>query len=218
MKTKTYQVNEIFHSVQGEGVLSGMPATFVRLQGCTVGCEWCDTKYTWAKGGTRMSCGDILKEAQLGSGNVVITGGEPTLYDLDPLLKVLVGGGINHVQLETSGQQALKGRVKPSWVTWSPKKNLDFEAPFEFKKMVDEVKWVVDQHFYDECWSMVVAQYLQFRTALNKEPYFVFMPEGCPPDNLSMAKALYFVENKPKGINPGKWRFSDRIQYRLGVR
>lgn len=42
-----YPINEIFQTLQGEGVFTGVPAIFVRLQRCPVGCSWCDTKHTW---------------------------------------------------------------------------------------------------------------------------------------------------------------------------
>mgnify|MGYP003664071811 FL=1 len=43
----TYKINEIFETLQGEGSFTGQPSIFIRLQGCPVGCSWCDTKHTW---------------------------------------------------------------------------------------------------------------------------------------------------------------------------
>ena len=127
---KTYQVNEIFNSVQGEGILVGTPATFIRLQGCTVGCKWCDTKYTWAKGGTGMKSEDIVNSV-VGM-HAIITGGEPTMYDLDGLI-VPLHAQKKFVQLETSGQNGIKGNVAPDWITWSPKEMIDFEGAYDIK-------------------------------------------------------------------------------------
>jgi organic radical activating enzyme len=59
---------------------------------------------------------------------VVITGGEPTIYNLDPLMLALYQNGAQWIQLETSGQNELKGKLVPNWVTWSPKRNLNFET------------------------------------------------------------------------------------------
>jgi 7-carboxy-7-deazaguanine synthase len=70
---------ECFFSIQGEGVTAGVPAAFVRLQGCSVGCRWCDTKYSWDPGGGReQTLGELLEElAVLPCRRVVVTGGEP---------------------------------------------------------------------------------------------------------------------------------------------
>src|SRR3990172_7111242 len=137
-----YQVNEIFHSIQGEGRLAGRPSTFIRLQGCLVGCVWCDTQYTWLKGGSRMMVEDIVSAVQYEW--VVITGGEPTLYDLDALILALRDNG-NGIQLETSGQNALKGSFVPDWVTISPKERLAFKVPDELLRWASELKFVVDE-------------------------------------------------------------------------
>src|SRR4029079_12922774 len=74
------RVSEIFLSLQGEGPSAGTPAHFLRLQGCDVGCTWCDSKYTWdAAGGTERASDTLCDEAQARgrAALVVITGGEP---------------------------------------------------------------------------------------------------------------------------------------------
>lgn len=74
------RVSEIFETIQGEGPLTGTPSIFIRLQGCTVGCSWCDTKYTWdAKGGEEASIHRIFERIMkfVGITHVVVTGGEP---------------------------------------------------------------------------------------------------------------------------------------------
>jgi organic radical activating enzyme len=209
-----YQVNEIFHSIQGEGVLTGIPSTFVRLQGCAVGCPWCDTKYTWAKGGTKMEVADIMNEIR--HDHVVITGGEPTLHNLDDLIVALHRQAV-FVQLETSGQQWLKGEVMPDWITLSPKRNLDFSWPWPYDVRVKEFKWVIDDEFD---WHLVDSAWTQIRNVRNRKdedmPYFVFMPEGCPPSAESVKKVLDFFASRPS--MPHQWRYGDRIQYRIGVR
>lgn len=213
---KHYQVNEIFDTVQGEGMLVGMPATFIRLQGCTVGCPWCDTKYTWAAGGERMMVEDIL--AQVHRTHVVITGGEPTMYDLDGLL-VPLQADKRFVQLETSGQNELKGKVTPDWITWSPKKNLDYEAPFDLRTKVKEVKWVVDEELPWEVVSFRFRWYLDRLShgAQSTIPYFMLMPEGCPPRQEMVERTLEYLGRLEPWEQPF-YRYSDRIQYRIGVR
>jgi 7-carboxy-7-deazaguanine synthase len=208
--TDTFQVNEIFDTVQGEGLHTGVPATFIRLQGCTVGCPWCDTKYTWKKGGSRMAVEQILEQVHFN--HVVITGGEPTNYNLDPLLVPLLLQN-HYVQVESSGQNDFKGQYTPSWLTWSPKPNLGWDAPVNFKDWVDEVKFVVDDVLTSEAVAKIDSWYRTRRYYPGAvHPKIILMPEGCPPGPDTMAKALAMVMDHPT------WRIMDRLQYRLGVR
>lgn len=206
-----YQVNEIFSSVQGEGFWTGKPCTFIRLQGCTVGCPWCDTKYTWAKGGTRMYVEDILKA--IDAPHVVITGGEPTMYDLDTLIYPLSRMGV-YVQLETSGQNNLKGKEKPHWITISPKKNLLYDFPEELGAIADEIKWVVDDELD---WNPVLARWEWYQKEHGEAPWFYFMPEGCPSRKEMMDKTMDWLMFAPNAMQE-KFRICDRLQYRLEVR
>lgn len=132
-------LNEIFESIQGEGSFTGAPSIFVRLQGCPVGCAWCDTKHSWyldekhqttfsevvAKGGDGESwCNttvDEMIEHLLGykARHVVISGGEPCLYDLRDFCAALEANGFT-VQLETSGTFEVKVSDN-THVTVSPK-------------------------------------------------------------------------------------------------
>jgi len=211
-----YQINEIFNSIQGEGVLVGTMSTFIRLQGCTVGCFFCDTKYTWAKGGEKMATEDIINAAV--SQHIVITGGEPTMYDLDGLL-VPLQAAKKFVQLETSGQNSIKGMVSPDWITWSPKENLNFEAPYGLKMQTKEVKWVVDESLpFDK----VMEQFYWYverakKGTRNEIPFFVMMPEGCPPRQEMISRTLVFLEQLDPWMH-SFFRYGDRIQYRIGVR
>lgn len=211
----TYSVNELFQSVQGEGLLAGTPATFIRLQGCSVGCAFCDTKYTWAGGGKLMAAEEIVLVCDPIRPLVVITGGEPTLYDLDELIHQLRSGGQNRwgydfrIQLETSGQNNLKGRYTPDFLTWSPKANLEFNAPKSIKAQAAEVKWVVD--------GALKLQTVEsrMREVDSLSPRFatcVLMPEGTPPSQEYIVKALSWLDKHPD------WRYSDRLQFRLGIK
>jgi 7-carboxy-7-deazaguanine synthase len=100
------RVSEVFLSLQGEGPSVGTPAHFVRLQGCDVGCVWCDTKYTWDAGSGRETDLEALwREARaLGDADlVVITGGEPLQH---PGLAELLDDACERwkrVEVETSG-------------------------------------------------------------------------------------------------------------------
>lgn len=116
----TYPVVETFYSVQGEGYWSGHSAFFIRLGGCDVGCSWCDTKHSWeADRHPRRSVTElVLAATEVPSPRVIVTGGEPTLHDLRPLVMGLREAG-RSPHLETSGAHPLQGDF--DWVTLSPK-------------------------------------------------------------------------------------------------
>src|SRR5262249_34101588 len=103
------RLTEIFHSLQGEADTAGIPTTFVRLTGCPLRCQYCDTAYAFT-GGERWEIADILERvAELGSRYVCVTGGEPLAQKecLD-LLHALCDAGYR-VSLETSGAMSLDG-------------------------------------------------------------------------------------------------------------
>ena len=99
------RIAECFFSVQGEGVTVGVPAVFIRLQGCSVGCHWCDTKYSWhPAGGHQVTLEALVGEAAaFPCRRAVITGGEPLESSLfTPLVEALKACGFT-VEVETSG-------------------------------------------------------------------------------------------------------------------
>ncbi|MBC7644526.1 MAG: 7-carboxy-7-deazaguanine synthase QueE, partial [Thermoleophilia bacterium] len=99
-------VVELFHSIQGEGVRVGEPATFIRLAGCNLRCSWCDTPYSWNAEGLRSarrtSLTDIADEVRERA--VVLTGGEPMLHHkkLGALISELRSRGALHITVETN--------------------------------------------------------------------------------------------------------------------
>ncbi|WP_205619477.1 7-carboxy-7-deazaguanine synthase QueE [Ferrimonas senticii] len=138
-----YPVNELFETIQGEGVFTGVPAVFLRLQGCPVGCSWCDTKHTWDKHDSdRIELVEVLAKTQESprwsnnsaaqllahclanyhARHLVITGGEPCLYDLRPLCDAFTEAGFT-TQIETSGTYPVLANQQ-TWVTVSPKINM----------------------------------------------------------------------------------------------
>ena len=101
----TGQIAECFSSIQGEGVTVGMPAVFFRLQGCSVGCRWCDTKYSWdPAGGHQVTLAALVEKAEAFScRRAIVTGGEPLESSLFvPLVETLRVRGFT-VEVETSG-------------------------------------------------------------------------------------------------------------------
>jgi len=133
-------VMEMFYSIQGEGFNTGKPAAFIRVGGCDVGCHWCDVKESWdAALHPLTSVSDIVDYAHAFPANaVVITGGEPLMYNLDPLCDNLKEKGVT-IYLETCGGYPLTGQY--DWICLSPKRNLD--ARRDMLHMADELKVIV---------------------------------------------------------------------------
>ncbi|UCF08444.1 MAG: radical SAM protein [Thermoplasmata archaeon] len=102
------KINEIFHSIQGEGVYIGVPTTFIRTAGCNLRCEWCDTKYAYEEG-EEMTISDIvMKVKEHPTIHVCMTGGEPLLQeDTVKLIQRLCAEGYQ-VSLETNGSQKIE--------------------------------------------------------------------------------------------------------------
>lgn len=102
------RIAETFLSLQGEGILAGVPSFFIRTTGCNLRCAWCDTPYTsWAPEGDRRAVEELVREARgAAAGHVVVTGGEPLLQrELGPLTRALREAGL-HVTVETAGTLA----------------------------------------------------------------------------------------------------------------
>lgn len=111
---------EEFYTIQGEGYHQGKAAYFVRLGGCDVGCHWCDVKESWDVNlHPATDIDKIVGNAAAHSEIVVVTGGEPTMYNLEPLTAKLKASGLR-THIETSGAYPLTGIW--DWVCLSPKK------------------------------------------------------------------------------------------------
>lgn len=127
------RINEIFYSLQGEGCRTGMPSVFVRFSGCNLNCPFCDTTHTE---GEEMDESDIIKAIKSLTkdsccGNVVFTGGEPTLQLTDSLIDRLHAAGY-YIQIETNGILPVPDSI--DWVTCSPKTDNPIPA------RIDELK------------------------------------------------------------------------------
>jgi 7-carboxy-7-deazaguanine synthase len=131
---------ESFYTLQGEGFHQGKAAYFIRLAGCDVGCVWCDVKESWDKDLYPLqSVEEIVSEAKKYPGKlIVITGGEPTLYNLEKLTKTLQNEGFE-TNIETSGSSPLTGSW--DWICLSPKK---FKPPLtEILPKANELKIII---------------------------------------------------------------------------
>jgi 7-carboxy-7-deazaguanine synthase len=112
---------EEFYTIQGEGFHTGTPAYFVRIGGCDVGCHWCDVKESWNAALHPPSSVDlIVANASKYAETVVVTGGEPLMWDMT-LLTQLLKDNKRKVHIETSGAYNLTGTW--DWICLSPKKN-----------------------------------------------------------------------------------------------
>ena len=99
------KISEIFYSVQGEGILAGVPSVFIRTSGCNLRCTWCDTPYTsWSPEGEQRMIDEIVAEVMAhGARHVVLTGGEPMLFPESIDLTTRLRDAGRHITVETAG-------------------------------------------------------------------------------------------------------------------
>lgn len=131
---------EEFYTIQGEGYHTGKAAYFIRLGGCDVGCHWCDVKESWDAALHPLTAADTIVEnaAAHPAQTVVVTGGEPLIYNLDYLCSRLKARGIRTF-IETSGAYPLSGDW--DWICLSPKK---FKNPLpSLLPLANELKVIV---------------------------------------------------------------------------
>jgi 7-carboxy-7-deazaguanine synthase len=137
---KFLPILEEFYTLQGEGFHTGEAAYFARIGGCDVGCHWCDVKESWNAAACPPVPADRIIEnaAKYPAKAIVVTGGEPLLYNLDYLTEGLRRNGIR-TYLETSGSSPLTGTW--DWICLSPKK----ESPplFEIFPKAGELKVII---------------------------------------------------------------------------
>ena len=140
IKATKLPVMEHFYTLQGEGFHQGRAAYFIRLAGCDVGCVWCDVKDSWdADKHPQLNIDDlILNIGKTPAKFVVITGGEPLMYNLEELTSAIHSAGLK-THIETSGAHPLSGQW--DWICLSPKK---IKAPLSaILPLADELKVVV---------------------------------------------------------------------------
>ncbi|WP_456461126.1 7-carboxy-7-deazaguanine synthase QueE [Lutibacter sp.] len=130
---------EEFYTIQGEGFHSGKAAYFIRIGGCDVGCHWCDVKESWdANLHPPTKTNLIINNVTNHANTVVVTGGEPLMWNLNYLTEKLQNNNIK-THIETSGSYKLSGTW--DWICLSPKK---MKLPLkEIYKKTDELKIIV---------------------------------------------------------------------------
>jgi organic radical activating enzyme len=210
----TYRVNEVFYSLQGEGAQAGTPYVFVRLAGCNLTCSRevegfdCDTEFV---SGTPMALGDLVELActfggegevsavkhgwQKLGGWVCLTGGEPTLHDLGPLVAALKERG-RRVAIETNGTGALPDGL--DWISVSPK-----TAEHTLKvTRADEVRYV-----------RALTQAIP-RPRIKADHYFISPACGASGayDGATLAHAVDLIKENPE------WRLSLQTHKLLSIR
>ncbi|MBK9483011.1 MAG: radical SAM protein [Bacteroidetes bacterium] len=192
---------ETFYSIQGEGNYQGHAAFFIRLAGCDVGCVWCDVKESWdANKHAERSVESLLQEVkQTAASIVIITGGEPLMYDCLPLTEALQQAGYK-THVETSGAYPLSG--KWDWVCVSPKK---FKAPLDsVLAQADELKVVVFNKT-DIAWA------LQHAEKVNSTCLLFLQPEWSKEKEMLPLMTTFIQENPT-------WKLSLQIHKYMGVR
>ena len=136
---KMLPVMEHFYTIQGEGFHAGRAAYFIRLAGCDVGCHWCDVKESWdASLHPVLDMEELAQTAAKHCKTIIITGGEPLMWNLEFLTQKLKGLGCT-IHIETSGSHPLSGHL--DWITLSPKK-VKQPLPEVYKK-ANELKMVI---------------------------------------------------------------------------
>ena len=200
---------EQFHSLQGEGYHAGKSAFFIRLAGCSVGCSWCDTKYSWDEAKyPSISISNIITQIKIarkkGASFCVITGGEPLHHNLDNFCKAIKNATIGEKQnsmkihIETSGVSTISGIY--DWITLSPKRH---SPPKNyFLKNCNEVKIIIndkkDIEFAEEIKKEILRNIQNSKildTSDKQNKMYYLQPAWNNKNGLSLA--IDFVKNNP---------------------
>lgn len=190
---------EAFYTLQGEGYHKGSAAYFIRIGGCDVGCHWCDVKESWnSELHPPTDISVIVEEAKKHSNTVVVTGGEPLMWSMDPLTNALHEKEIQ-IHIETSGAYPLSGNW--DWFCLSPKKN---KLPIsDAYQRADELKMIVfnkdDLRFAEEEAAKV-----------NKDCKLFLQPEWSKRDTVMPLLVDYVLENP-------KWKVSLQTHKYLNI-
>ncbi|MDR1544044.1 MAG: 7-carboxy-7-deazaguanine synthase QueE [Prevotellaceae bacterium] len=186
------KVNEIFHSVQGEGANAGMPAVFVRLAGCNLNCPFCDTRH---ESFTEMSPKEILTEVEkYRCKRIIWTGGEPTLQLTAEILQTYFLRFINYI--ETNGTNPVPDGI--SYIAVSPKVDI-LKLQKTMPLNVNEIRYAIK-----------AGDKIPYTVELPKADHYFVSPIDVAPENI--AYCLDFVKKNPQ------WKLSVQIHKLLNIK
>ena len=173
---RALSVNEIYETIQGEGLLTGTPSVFIRLQGCNLRCPWCDQPEALDFRANAVPVKDILERVKRSPfRHAVITGGEPFTHRNLPLLVKLLLEENFSVQVETNGTLWIPAMEKVAGsvhITCSPKEVANFFVHPKMLEFIKELKFVVDDDLSTD--TLLRSEFEPFL----KEGRVVLQPEG----------------------------------------
>lgn len=191
---------EEFLTLQGEGAYTGSSAYFLRIGGCDVGCHWCDVKESWNADLHPVTPLETMVQNAVASGSptVVVTGGEPLMWNMEPLTTALHAAGLK-VHLETSGAYPLTGTW--DWICLSPKKTKSPRP--EWYRVAHELKVIV-YNGDDFRWAEKHA------SEINVGAQKFLQPEWSKRDK-SLPDIISYIERNPS------WRLSLQTHKYIGL-
>jgi len=202
------KISEIFYSIQGEGMLAGVPSVFVRTSGCNLRCTWCDTPYTsWKPEGEDMPLGAILADVRKRwAKHVVVTGGEPMIQpDIARLTQRLKDFGL-HITIETAGTvyepvtcdlMSISPKLRNSTPTrreggkWAPQHDRLRYQPEVLKRLMAEFEYQL-KFVVSEPEDLGEIETIVKETEADRSRV-VLMPEGVSPEAIYQ-KSQWLVE------------------------
>jgi organic radical activating enzyme len=188
------QLSEIFYSIQGEGTWTGTPAVFVRLAGCNLACDFCDTDYSTKSIASVDDVVRLVRETGKDCPMVILTGGEPLAQAETPdLIEALRRDG-RRVHIESNGT-IFTQLPDDVWLCVSPKERVDPRMA----SRANEAKLIVDGRVPEEHFALFANQ-----------PSILLQPEGNKPQNVTLA--LEYVKAHPK-----RFRLSLQTHKFIGV-
>ena len=190
---------EEFYTIQGEGYHTGTAAYFIRIGGCDVGCHWCDVKESWnAELHPPTAVSVIVENASKYAETVVVTGGEPLMWDMSLLTQNLKNVG-RKVHIETSGAYPLSGTW--DWICLSPKKN---KLPTETVYNAAHELKVIIHNKHDFIFAEEQAE------LVNKGAILFLQPEWSKKEEMTPLIVDYVMNNP-------KWRVSLQTHKYLNI-